>query len=62
MKQMQKVLCNHSIHCNNNFVIILFTKNFKQLFFAFVLVQKTKKFHAVFEYLIVVEHKMFHQT
>ena len=37
----EKVLRNHSIHCNNSSIIILFTKNFKQLFFALMLVKKT---------------------
>ena len=33
-EQMQKMLRNHAIHCNNNCIIILFTKNFKQLYFC----------------------------
>ena len=40
-KQVQKVLRNHSIHCTNNFIIILFIKNVKQLFFALILEKKT---------------------
>ena len=36
------ILRNHSIHCNNISIIILFTKNFKHLFFVLLLVKKTK--------------------
>ena len=35
------MLRNHSIHCNNNSIIILFTENFKQWFFVLILVKKT---------------------
>ena len=38
----KKVLRNHSINCNNSYIIILFTKNFKQLFFVLMLVKQTK--------------------
>ena len=51
----KKVLRSHSIHCNNNSIIILFTNNFKQLFFALMLLKKTEKFYVVFEYLINIE-------
>ena len=33
---------NHAMHRNNNSIIILITKNLKQLFFAMILVKKTK--------------------
>ena len=37
----KKVLRNHLINCKNSSLIILYTKNFKQLFFALMLVKKT---------------------
>ena len=38
----KKMVRNHAMYRNNNSIIILITKNLKQLFFAMMLVKKAK--------------------
>ena len=54
----KKVLRNHSIHCNNNSTIILFTENFKQLFFVLILVKKTCCRWVSNRHIIPTKHKL----
>ena len=38
------MLRNHAMHGNNNSIIILFTKNLKQLFFTLDVIKEDKSF------------------